>query len=169
MTRARRNIELKSRCPDLAAAQAAAAAVGARPAGLLRQVDTYFHCRQGRLKLRQINNDRAELIWYARPDDPAARASDYHLYPVPDAASLLTILSQALGVRQVVEKRRELLLWENVRIHLDDVAGRGTFVEFEAVLQQGDDESASYARLEKLAAALKLSPEDRIATSYGDM
>ena len=36
------------------------------------------------------------------------------------------------GTLVVVEKRRRLLLWEGVRIHLDEVEGLGSFVELEA-------------------------------------
>jgi hypothetical protein len=47
----RRNIELKARCPNLAAARAAALRVGATPVGVLEQLDTYFRVPHGRLKL----------------------------------------------------------------------------------------------------------------------
>ena len=43
-------------------------------------------------------------------------------------------LEAALGVTCVVEKERRLFLFENVRIHLDDVAHLGCFVELESVL-----------------------------------
>jgi predicted adenylyl cyclase CyaB len=169
VNRQRRNIEFKARCNDLAAAREAALRLGARSAGVLHQVDTYFHTRQGRLKLRQILPDRAELISYDRPDNADARASDYRVLPVADPEAMLAILSETLGVRQRVEKARDLLLWENVRIHLDDVADLGRFIEFEAVIQHGDDELASYQRLATLAEHLQVNLDDRIATSYGDL
>ena len=53
---------------------------------------------------------------------------------MPDAGALKTALVAALGIRGVVHKRREIYLWHNVRIHLDEVAGLGALVEFEAVL-----------------------------------
>ena len=54
--------------------------------------------------------------------------------PIAEPALLKAALTAALGVRRVVDKRREIFLADNVRIHLDDVAGLGTFLEFEAVL-----------------------------------
>ena len=51
----RRNIELKARVADLNAAARAAEALGATRRALLVQTDTYFHARQGRLKLREIH------------------------------------------------------------------------------------------------------------------
>lgn len=165
----RRNIELKSKCSDLARARDAALRLGAQEAGLLEQTDTYFHCKTGRLKLRETAGRRAELIAYSRPDDAAARASEYHLAPVEEPGPLKRGLAAALGVRVVVVKRRQLLIWHNVRIHLDDVEGLGSFVEFEAVMDPGEDEATSHARLTTLAAALALRERDRISSSYGDL
>ncbi len=165
----RRNIELKSKCPDLALARDAALRLGAREAGVLEQTDTYFHCTSGRLKLRETVGRPAELIAYARADRPEVRASEYHLAPVEEPGPLKRSLAAALGVRVVVIKRRVLLLWHNVRIHLDDVQGIGSFVEFEAVMGEGENEATAHERLATLTAALELKPEDRIATSYSSL
>ena len=165
----RRNIELKSKCPALPRAREAALRLGAREAGVLEQTDTYFHCTTGRLKLRETTGRPAELIAYARADEPDVRASAYHLVPVPEPGPLKRALASALGVRVVVVKRRRLLLWHNVRIHLDEVEGLGSFVEFEAVLGEGEDEPTAYDRVATLAEALGLQPGDRISTSYGEL
>lgn len=165
----RRNIELKSKCRDLTEARDASLQLGAREAGLLDQTDTYFHCTIGRLKLRETAGRAAELIAYARADHVEVRGSDYHVAPVESPGPLKRGLASALGVRLVVVKRRELLLWHNVRIHLDEVEGLGSFVEFEAVIGDGEDEPTARERVATLAAALSLRPEDRIATSYSDL
>src|SRR6185369_8587441 len=81
-----KNIEVKARCADLVAARRAARQIGARQQGLLLQTDTYFNVRRGRLKLREIRGERAELIWYQRPNRAAARDSDYVIVPVADPA-----------------------------------------------------------------------------------
>jgi predicted adenylyl cyclase CyaB len=165
----RRNIELKSTCPDLEGARKAALRLGARDAGLLEQTDTYFHCTAGRLKLRETAGRRAELIAYARPDHGEARDSEYHLAAVDEPAPLKRALASALGVRVVVTKRRQLLLWHNVRIHLDDVETLGTFVEFEAVMGPDEDNATSHARVKTLTEALGLDLAHRVSSSYGDL
>ena len=166
----KRNIELKARCADLVAARAAAERIGARFQATLNQIDTYFHVPHGRLKLREIDGGvRAELIGYDRPDDIAARASDYRVVRVTDAADLKASLAAALGVRGEVRKRRDLFLWRNVRIHLDRVEGLGSFIEFEAVVSAHDDEPRSRQNLQQLAEALRISDDDRIALSYSDL
>jgi predicted adenylyl cyclase CyaB len=169
------NIELKARLRSLASAEEIAQRLGRFAAGL-RHVDTYFAIppERGRLKLREIDGGQAELISYARPDEHASRRSDYHRVPLsPDAAvELKAALSAALGVRQVVVKRRRLYLIGDVRIHLDDVERLGAFLEFEAVLDQpGErlDEAAGHRRLAKLAEAFSIAEEDRIAQSYCDL
>jgi adenylate cyclase class 2 len=164
-----RNLEMKCRHSDLAAAREAARRLGATPEGVLLQTDTYFRIGQGRLKLRETDGKPAVLIWYDRPDENRARGSDYHLSPVSDPASMKTVLTRALGQRGQVRKRRELHLWHNVRIHLDEVAGLGTLVELEAVLSPADDEKISQVRLDQLCAALGIEPADILAGSNVDL
>lgn len=48
-----RNIELKARLGDYEAALKAASAIATSRLGVQHQIDTYFHCRNGRLKLRE--------------------------------------------------------------------------------------------------------------------
>jgi len=164
-----RNVELKARCKDLARARSVVEDLGGRPAGVLEQTDTYFRARDGRLKLREIAGERAELIWYRRPDGADARVSDYVVAPVVDHPTLLRALGGALGIRRVVRKRREFLRWQNVRIHLDEVEDLGTFVELEAVLGPNDDEATGRERIERLRKLLGIRSRDRVAGSYGDL
>ena len=164
-----RNLELKSRCPNLAAAERAAQTLGATFQWTKSQTDTYFHVRRGRLKLREADGQTAELIAYERPDHPEFRESAYHLVPVPDAHRLKAALTTSLGVRVVVAKQRTLYLWHNVRIHLDAVDDVGTFLEFEAVLSTPDDDIQSPARLARLTEVLGVRDEDRVSRSYSDL
>ena len=132
MTPPRRNVELKARDADPAATLSRALALGAGDEGVLRQRDTYFARTRGRLKLRE-EDGRAQLIAYQRPDSTAARTSVYRLVEVLDPDELRAALDALLGTLVVVNKRRHLLLYENVRLHLDDVEGLGRFVELEGV------------------------------------
>lgn len=164
-----RNIELKARLRDPNAARRVAQAVATGRLGTQHQIDTYFDSRRGRLKIRQINGLSAELVWYARPDEPGPKASDYVLAPISNPESLKAALSAALGVRCVVEKQREVFLYENVRIHLDDVKGLGRFLEFEAVLGPGVDDAAGQRQLDHLALEFSVDQGDLLAGSYADL
>ena len=164
-----RNIELKTRLRDPAAARAVAEAVATSRLGVQHQVDTYFHCHNGRLKLRQIDGLSAQLVWYARPDEQGPKASDYRLVPVSNPETLKAALTAALGVRGVVEKRREVFLVDNVRIHLDDVVGLGHFLEFEAVLGAHHTDAHGHAQLDRLMQQFDIQPADLLEGSYGEM
>ena len=169
-TAERRNLEIKLRCDDLAAARERAIAFGARPEGDLLQRDTFFGSfgvLRGRLKLREMP-DRAELIWYERPDVAGSRLSRFRLVPVLDPAALRDALAESIGIRGEVRKRRELLLWQNVRIHLDEVEGLGRFVEFEAVLSEPNIAGAQ-ADLDRLAKAMGIDGTPAIAGAYADL
>jgi adenylate cyclase class IV len=165
----KRNIELKARCGNLAAAREAARALGAEFAGILEQRDTYFVAVNGRLKLRETTGWPAELIAYSRTDAAAVRGSDYRLIPVPDPAALRAGLAAALGVRSEVVKRRELWLWRGVRIHLDEVQELGTFVELEAVMAASEPDEDGHRKVAALREALGIAEADLIACSYADL
>ena len=137
--------------------------------GVMRQVDTYFPVPHGRLKLREIVGVRSELIWYSRADAATTRNSDYRLTPVSHPAELRASLDAALGTRGTVSKVRHLLLWHNVRIHLDDVAGLGTFVEFEAVMSAGEIEADGHRRIGELCDVLGITPAHHEQASYSDL
>jgi len=167
-----RNIELKARCPDLAAAEHTARDIGATHHISERQQDTYFRSADGRLKLRQrwVGNRQlpSELIWYRRSDEPRPRPSDYSLVPVANGTEMRAVLAGALGIVTEVVKQRTVYLHDNVRIHLDDVTNLGTFLEFEAIVA-ACDEVAALAKLERLRVVFAVAPEHVLSRSYADL
>lgn len=162
-----RNIELKAHDPDPARSLEVALALGATDEGWLQQLDTYFRVQHGRLKLRE-QDDASELIQYERTDEAIERASNYRLIPIHDPHGLKEALATALGILIVVEKSRHLLLWRNVRIHLDDVPGLGSFIELEAVAEPDSDLSAEYENIAELRQALAITDERILAVGYSD-
>jgi homotetrameric cytidine deaminase len=165
----RRNVELKARDPEPERSLERARALGAEDRGELRQRDTYFAAPRGRLKLREQEPGGAELIAYERAAEAAARESRYRIAPVEDAAALREALDAALGTVAVVDKRRRLLLWEGVRIHLDRVEGLGDFVELEGVAAEGSDLAREGALVERLRAELRIADGAIEATGYADL
>ncbi len=51
---------------------------------------------------------------------------------------------------------RRLLLWQDVRIHLDTVAGLGSFVELEAVAPPDSDLTTEHERVAHLREHLRI-------------
>jgi adenylate cyclase class IV len=164
-----RNIEVKARLADIDIARRVAAAIATERLDGQHQIDTYFHCHHGRLKLRQIDGLRDELVWYDRPDAEGPKPSDYQLVPLAHPETLKAALSAALGVCAVIEKRREIFLYHGVRIHLDDVIGLGQFIEFEAVLGADVDEATGRALVDSLMYHFSIKASDLLANSYGEM
>ena len=170
MTPPRRNVELKTRDADPAATCDRALALGASDVGVLTQRDTYFARARGRLKLREQAGGTeagARLIAYVRPDHEEARTSAYRMAEVADAAALFDALDAALGTLIVVDKRRRLLRYENVRIHLDEVDGLGSFVELEAVAAADSDLTREHELVARLREELALGVP--VAGSYSDL
>jgi adenylate cyclase, class 2 len=137
--------------------------------GTDNQVDTYFHVQNGRLKLREGNIENA-LIHYERMNTAGAKQSNVLLYQHQPNAALKAILSKALGIKVVVDKKRKIYFIDNVKFHFDQVAGLGNFVEVEAIDKTGDigidrlkEQCSGYAQL------FELNDEQFIAESYSDL
>lgn len=165
----RRNIEIKARLSSLGGTREIARALTGVDPDVLQQRDTYFHCSHGRLKLREMPGRPAELIAYRREDFAGARPSDYQILELANAADAEAVLAGSLGIRTVVEKRRELHLYRGVRIHIDEVRELGNFLEFEAVLEPEDEDSIGYDKLKELQIHFGISVNDVLTESYVDM
>jgi predicted adenylyl cyclase CyaB len=164
-----RNIEVKVRLADSVRARDAALAAGARSASVEIQTDRYYELAGGRrVKLRTRGGGGAELIHYDRPETDAVRASDYEVTPVRDAAARACLVPKGAPVA-VVRKRREVLLLDNVRIHLDEVDGLGAFLELEAVVDQQHDDAACRRQVAALLDALGLASSHAVLASYGEL
>jgi homotetrameric cytidine deaminase len=165
----RRNVELKARDPRPERSLERARALGADDRGELRQRDTYFATPRGRLKLREQEPGGAQLIAYERADAAEARESRYRIAEVADAAALREALDAALGTTVVVAKRRHLLLYDGVRIHLDRVEGLGDFVELEGVADDASDLAREGELVDRLKAELEIADDAIEATGYADL
>ncbi len=164
------NLELKARDADPQTTLERCLALGAQDRGLLAQRDTYFASARGRLKLREHGGSGGELIHYSRQDAIEPEPSMYVLAAVEETEPLREALDGALGTRVVVAKRRRLLLWEDVRIHLDDVEGLGRFIEFEALVGPGLNTLAeAQEKVARLRRELAIDDSALVAGGYSDL
>ncbi|MBN1397592.1 MAG: class IV adenylate cyclase [Bacteroidetes bacterium] len=161
------NLELKARIPSLPAAIRTAAGLHSRSREFLCQRDIYYNVRHGRLKLRIINSRTAELIYYIRPNKGTSRYSDYIVMSVGDPQSVNKILTTAIGRKIIIDKKRRIFLYKNARIHIDDVYGLGSFIEFEVQVKNGRSQAKTL--LKNLVEKFKIKPSDTEAVSYSDL
>ena len=168
---ARVNVECKARATDLEDLERRCRALDAVDHGVLHQRDTYFAGTRGRLKLREEGGGADNLIAYQRPDAEADTESRYVLARVGDPDTMREALQAALGSPLVVVlKRRHVFTLDNVRIHLDDVQGLGTFVELEGVAApDGGDLEFTRERVEHLRGELGIAQEALVAEGYADL
>lgn len=163
------NIEIKARVKDFSSLKKRAESLSDKPVQVIPQEDTFFVIPEGRLKLRVLSADHAQLVWYARADDTGPKRSDYQIYETHAPDTLKTTLSLALGVRGVVRKTRYLYMAGQTRIHLDDVEGLGYFMELEVVMQKGQSDAEGQTIAEELMEKLGIESGDLLDVAYMDM
>ena len=165
------NIEIKARLlPEQAVRlRAEALSRSSHPPEVLHQSDTFYNVSSGRLKLREFEDGSAELIAYDRPDRTGPTRSSFVCSPCADPRSLHEALSRSVGIRGVVEKRREVIHIGQTRLHLDDVVGLGTFLELEVVLRENQSSAEGEAIALELMAALGIESASLIDVAYIDL
>ena len=164
-----RNIEIKARVDSIAALAANAAAIGSDGPYHIAQDDTFFRCASGRLKLRAFADGKGELIYYSRVDRQGPKESFYVISPTPAPDTLRECLTLAYGQAGRVQKQRTLFLAGRTRIHLDQVAGLGNFMELEVVLEDHETPDAGMQEAHALMARLGIQPSQLIEGAYVDL
>lgn len=163
------NIEIKARCRSTGAVRDYLVRHQAEYKGLDEQTDTYFNTPNGRLKLREgrIENN---LIWYERPDQSGPKHSQFHLVKTADPAGLKAALTSSMGIKVIVQKKREIYYIRNVKFHIDEVPALGSFVEIEAGNILADLSAAELqAQCDFYMKELGIESSDLVENSYSDM
>lgn len=164
-----RNIEIKARLASIEAILPIAVALCGQQPQLIEQDDTFFHCDNGRLKLRAFSAAAGELIFYRRADRAGPKESFYVRSATDAPDSLREALSLAYGEVGRVRKRRWLLMAGRTRIHLDAVQGLGEFLELEVVLRDGEAAEDGVAEAQALMARLGIAAPQLIEGAYVDL
>ncbi len=163
------NVEIKARCNNADRIRSYLVIHNAECKGIDEQVDTYFNVPNGRLKLREGNIEN-NLIFYERINQAGPKNSHFHLVKIEDAKALKEVLTKSIGVKVVVIKRREIYYISNVKFHIDEVPGLGSFVEIEAgniladlTREQLKEQCDFYIK------EFEIRPADFMEVSYSDM
>lgn len=163
------NLEIKAYVDNLSPFREILISQNAVASGQIIQIDTYFNCSVGRLKLRE-NPDAALLIHYNRESKEGIKQSLVTMVTISNPAEIKNILKQALGIKIVVSKKREIYWIENVKFHLDTVDKLGMFAEIEAIDYEGTiGKEKLYAQCDYYLKLLKIPEQNLIKDSYSDL
>jgi len=163
------NIEIKARVHHPARLREKVEAISETAGERIPQEDIFFNSPKGRLKLRILDVDQGQLIYYERPDSTGPKQSDYFISFTGEPGTLTDVLTRTYGVRGVVRKERWLYWVGNTRIHLDQVEGLGSFLEFEVMLSDGQSVQQGQDIVAGLMARLDISGSDLIDAAYIDL
>ena len=127
-----KNFEFKAKVNDIKKYESKLLSLDPQYVGVDHQIDTYFDVKKGRLKLREGNIENA-LINYDRENRSGSKPSEIILYQHQPHPAIKKILTKQFGVKVVVDKKRKIYLYKNIKFHFDVVKGLGTFLEVEAI------------------------------------
>lgn len=165
-----RNIEIKAHVRDFYDIMIRLEGLADGPAKIISQEDIFFRSSYGRIKIRIIACESAQLIFYDRPDTSSPKRSEYHILEVEDPVALKRILESAFGVRGSVRKVRYLYTIGQTRAHVDTVKGlKGWFLELEIVLGHGQSDEEGVKIAKAFMVKLGVSKSDLLEGSYLDM
>jgi adenylate cyclase class 2 len=163
------NIEIKARCEDQDRIREILKSRGADFKGLDHQIDTYFKPKSGRLKLREGNIENA-LIFYERENTEGPKQANVILYKSEPGSPLKDILAKSLEVLVIVDKQREIYFIGNIKFHLDNVIGLDTFVEIEAIDNDGTlGKEKLLEQCNEYLGLFEIKKEDLLSNSYSDL
>jgi len=162
-------VEIKARCQHPESIRSYLENQNARFAGRDQQIDTYYHVDEGRLKLREGDIENT-LIYYRRPIQDGPKRSDVELFRTEPDSGLKSVLDAALRERIVVDKSREIYFLDNVKFHIDEVVDLGSFVEIEAIDEDGSrSESELLEQCQFYISELGIDQESLMSSSYSEM
>jgi len=164
-----RNVEIKARLESIAPLERQVATLADSGPTLIRQDDTFFYCRQGRLKLREFSPTEGELIFYRRSDVAGPKESFFVISKTTEPDSLREVLTLAYGKAGRVRKERTLYLIGNTRVHLDRVEDLGDFLELEVVLEDNDSLASGEETARQLLHRFYITEAQLVERAYIDL
>lgn len=146
------NLEVKIPFKSFAEIKKRLNSINAEFKGTLVQRDVYFKNEHSLLKLR-IENGIESLIRYNRSEKSKDRFSDYDVIHLSSSGTE-KIFNKIFLTEVVVEKKRQLYLFDNTRIHLDKIKLLGNYLELETLVIK--DKNDARVRFNKIVKLLEL-------------
>jgi predicted adenylyl cyclase CyaB len=96
------------------------------------------------------------------------KLSSYEKTDVSDPEAMERVLANSIGVKGEVKKTRYLFIYEQTRIHLDNVDHLGYFLEFEVCLKPEETIEYGTEIAEQLMKVFEIKSENLITGAYMD-
>jgi adenylate cyclase class 2 len=157
-----RNLELKIHYDSFSELQNSLEEINADFIGELNQKDIYYQVEKGLLKLR-IENCEQSLIRYIRDERGENRWSDFQVIKFSEG-NAEEFMKNLFDIATIVEKSRLVYIFDNTRIHLDNVNGLGKYLELETLVLNGLEDAKK--RFDYIVDKLKLNLNNQIKNSY---
>lgn len=110
------------------------------------------------------------MINYDRENIQGAKESQVILYRHEPDTALKSILIHQLGIKVIVDKKRKIYFIDNVKFHFDTVEKLGTFLEVEAIDDNGEFSVKELKQLcDKYFNFFDLNESNIIDKSYSDL
>lgn len=166
------NIEIKASVGDFNQIIDKLSSIESRHIGTLFQHDTFYKMPFAKFKVRRFSDGSSELIFYRRSSSKGPKKSKYYRFNLnKQVRQILRPVSRLWPKKGDVVKTRELFIYGETRIHLDQVEGLGEYIEFEVVLDKDDRSSLEYGqeKAKFLMKALGVKEHDLIKEAYVDL
>ena len=112
---------------------------------------------------------KSVLVQYDRPDTEGPKLSKYNLLETDEPELLEKMLAESIGIKGVVDKKRQLFIHNQTRIHLDDVKGLGYFMEILVPLQPEQTIEFGNQIVKEMMELFELKDDQLVEGSYMDL
>ena len=129
-----------------------------------RVAPTPVHNAQVALSSERVGVARTKGLTAAREPIPVEPGQVIH------RAERESLLKKMQGFHKIIEKNRNIYLYQNVRIHLDEVNKLGNFLEFEAVMDEKyRNKNVEIQKVKYLMEKLEINEVDLVSESYENL
>ncbi len=138
--------------------------------GTYHYVDTYFNTTHGQLKIREPKKGTSHLIQYYHSNNPLARTMTIQSQLYDNKSNLKEILTESLGIKAIVIKKRRTYTVDNLTFHIDYVKDLGIYLEMKAETEDPEIEVRNL-RFQCLSYQKRFGIPDNYVTSesYSDL
>ena len=164
------NLEIKVATSNIEEIRKKTTEIDAKNITTLYQLDTYFLVGNKRLKLREEKGTNY-VVCYVRNNKKDSKLSTYHIIFISKqlVGFVKKLLSFIFGIKIVVNKKRELFIYKNTRIHFDEVENLGAYIELETVFSNNQKENDLVSEHNFIMKSLGLDVLEKIPNSYSDL